>query len=299
MKTQAWIVLLCIIGLASGGRKDRKRNEERRRRNEERRKANEGRERTSRGLVPQLLPNYTEPSLPPPTEVNCANAFMACAYRDGCGVALQQYELTCSNLVTGITDTCSRSCQHALIALLSTTEGQRLMECRCENEDCELKKKRIEPCRAAVTWQSSPSTQVSCSAASWICLADPLCAKALDYYNLNCRAMFKGRRCGKKCHNSLDILLRQKAASKLATCYCDGTEDYDCAAIRENTDTLCFGKKKVEEELAEAEDNTIEGSSRSSAASKPAVLVAVFSVIFTYLIPDTIASLRELMIVTL
>jgi hypothetical protein len=31
--------------------------------------------------VPQLLPNYTEPSLPPPGEVGCNYAFMACAYR--------------------------------------------------------------------------------------------------------------------------------------------------------------------------------------------------------------------------
>ena len=39
------------------------------------------RERTSRGLVPQLLPNYTEPELPPPGEVGCNYAFMSCAYR--------------------------------------------------------------------------------------------------------------------------------------------------------------------------------------------------------------------------
>ena len=29
-----------------------------------------GRERSSRGLVPQLLPNYTEPELPNASEVN-------------------------------------------------------------------------------------------------------------------------------------------------------------------------------------------------------------------------------------
>ncbi len=46
-----------------------------------RRPSEEVRERTSRGLVPQLLPNYTEPSLPPPGEVGCNYAFMACAYR--------------------------------------------------------------------------------------------------------------------------------------------------------------------------------------------------------------------------
>ena len=257
-------------------------------------------ERSSRGLVPQLLPNYTEPVLPPAEDVSCGMSFVACAYRAGCGLALQQYERTCDPLVTGLTAACSRPCQHALIALLSTEEGKRLMACQCEDDDCRLKKARIEPCRAAVTWQSSPSTLVSCSAATWICLADPLCAKALDYYNLNCQAMFKGRRCSKKCRNSLDILLRQDAAGKLATCYCDGSEDFECAAIRDNTDTLCFGKKKVDITIDKEEevDNTIEGASAAGRRSRP-LWTAVVSVLVSFWIPNTIGSLRELLIVTL
>lgn len=253
--------------------------------------------RSSRGLVPQLLPNYTEPELPLAADVGCNYAFMSCAYRDGCGAALQQYELTCSELVSGVTETCSRSCQHALIALLSTPEGERMMECKCENNDCELKKTRIEPCRSAVTWQSDPNTLVSCSAATWICLANPLCATALDYYNRNCKAMFKGRKCSRKCRNSLDILLRQESAGKLATCFCDGTEEFDCATIRENTDTLCFGKKKEIETQVEI-DNTIQGASTGSSRKRP-LIVAIFSIIISYLIPETVSSLRSLLTITL
>ena len=306
MRLELCLILLWIGGNL-GGRKDRRRQEDGEERGGEGRRGDdssedEGRERSSRGLVPQLLPNYTVPELPPPSDVGCSYAFMSCAYRDGCGTALQQYELTCGELSSGVTTTCSRSCQHALVALLSTPEGGRLMQCRCENTDCELKKQRIEPCRAAVTWQSSPASQVSCSAATWICLADPLCATALDYYNRNCQAMFKGRKCSKKCRNSLDILLRQESAGKLATCFCDGTEDFECATIRENTDTLCFGKKKevVKDQEKEQEelDNTIDGSSSSGTGRRP-LLVAVVSVILSYLIPDTIGALRDLLTVSL
>lgn len=254
--------------------------------------------------MPQLLPNYTAPAEPAAAEVGCSAAFMACAYRDGCGRALEQYELTCANLVSGLTDVCSLACQHALIALLSTPEGGRLMECRCEDETCRAKTARVEPCRAAVTWQSSPHALVSCSTATWICLADPLCATALDYYNRNCKAMFKGRRCTGRCRNSLDILLRQRSAAKLATCRCDGTEDFPCAAIREHTDTLCFGKKKTQEEVTEVEndgelDNTIPGSSGATAASKRPLVLVIGSLLASYLIPETVASLRALLTVSL
>ena len=38
--------------------------------------------------------------------------------------------------------------------------------------------------------------------------------------------------------------MRQESAGKLATCFCDGTEDFKCKEIRENTDSLCFEKEK-------------------------------------------------------
>ena len=62
-----------------------------------RKKKGRNRDRSSRGLVPQLLANYTAPSLPPAHEVGCNHATMACAYRAGCGLALQQYMKSCTN----------------------------------------------------------------------------------------------------------------------------------------------------------------------------------------------------------
>ena len=50
----------------------------------------------------------------------------------------------------GTTSACSVSCQHALVGLISTAEGERLMDCTCQNPDCSLEKKRVEPCREEV-----------------------------------------------------------------------------------------------------------------------------------------------------
>ena len=84
-----------------------------------------------RAVVPQLLPNYTTTPLPPPHSVVCSKAWLSCSYRDGCGLALQQYVSACSDLVAGHSSHCDVNCRLALVALLSTTEGERLMQvCR-------------------------------------------------------------------------------------------------------------------------------------------------------------------------
>ena len=83
-----------------------------------------------RGLVPQLWANYTGPALPDPETVECTEAQLKCAYRTGCGLALQQYVLGCSDLAEGKSEVCNSHCRHALIALTSTLEGQRLMKVR-------------------------------------------------------------------------------------------------------------------------------------------------------------------------
>ena len=75
----------------------------------------------------------------------------------------------------------------------------------------------MAPCQEEVELATDPDTIVSCTSAQWICAADPDCSTALDWYNTLCRAMFKGRKCTKKCHNSISILRRQKAARKLGT----------------------------------------------------------------------------------
>ena len=81
-----------------------------------------------KGLVPQLWENYTDPAEPAPETVPCNVARMKCAYRAGCGLALQNYALGCMDLVQGKTSVCNTHCRHSLIALLSTHEGQRLMK---------------------------------------------------------------------------------------------------------------------------------------------------------------------------
>lgn len=81
-----------------------------------------------RGLVPQLWPNYTGPPELPAEEESCNVAQLKCAYRDGCGLAIQNYMLACSALAEGKTTVCSTYCKHSLIALMSTPEGKRLMK---------------------------------------------------------------------------------------------------------------------------------------------------------------------------
>lgn len=255
------VLVLCTVGVQAG-RRDRPRAQ--------RQRGSRVRDRTSRGLVPQLMANYSTPAPPPAHEVGCNDAYLTCAYRGGCGKALQEYMLNCAALREGLTDTCSKQCQFALIALLSTPEGERLMQCSCSSVDsagetaCLVEKERVEPCSAEVIWNTAPGTAVSCSAATWICAADPLCSTAMLYYQENCKAMFKGRKCSKKCKNSLDIMLRQKSAAKLSTCHCEGTEDFDCAAVRLYTDVLCFGKKIVAEEV---ETNEVESPPQKTSGS--------------------------------
>lgn len=83
-------------------------------------------------------------------------------------------------------------------------------------------------------------TVMSCRMAQSICSADALCSTALGYYNRYCKAMFLGKKCSSRCHNSISILRRQEKAEKLKTCKCDGREDYDCHAIQRNMEKLCF-----------------------------------------------------------
>ena len=105
---------------------------------------------------------------------------------------------------------------------------------------------------------------MTCSAAQWICGADPACATAFEYYQRFCGALFRGRACTPRCRNSVDILRRQAAARKLETCRC---EDEGCQVIKDLTEELCYPKEVEDNEVA---TNEIEGSS-GSASSLPAM----------------------------
>ncbi|XP_044264317.1 growth arrest-specific protein 1-like isoform X2 [Tribolium madens] len=177
------------------------------------------------------------------TPLPCEEARMRCAYRVGCGTALQHYVMGCSGVLQGPPPShCPEICHHSLIALTSTEEGKDLMNCECSDEYCEDQKRRTEICRPQVM-KSISEPVVSCRMAQWICAADALCSTALEYYNHYCRAMFHGKKCTPRCNNSISILRRQEKAAKLTMCKCDGLEDYDCPAIQRNMEKLCFHKR--------------------------------------------------------
>ena len=171
---------------------------------------------------------------------SCEEARLKCAYRTGCGMALQNNIVGSSDVLHGSETSCPESCQHALIALTSTEEGKNLMTCVCNDDFCEETKRKVEICRPHVLLANRNETIVSCRIAQRICAADALCSTALEYYNHYCRAMFHGRKCTHRCNNSISILSRQEKAAKLNSCRCDGHEDYDCPGIRTNMVRLCF-----------------------------------------------------------
>ncbi|XP_026288464.2 growth arrest-specific protein 1-like [Frankliniella occidentalis] len=171
---------------------------------------------------------------------SCEEARLKCAYRTGCGRALQMYIVGCSALHHGPPGHCPEACQQALIALTSTDEGKDLMTCQCADDLCEETKRRVEVCRPSVLRATRNESVVSCRVAQWICGADALCSTALEYYHRYCRRMFRGQKCTARCKNSISILRRQDKAAKLDSCWCDGKEEYDCPAIRSNMAQLCF-----------------------------------------------------------
>ncbi|KAL1513655.1 hypothetical protein ABEB36_003040 [Hypothenemus hampei] len=172
--------------------------------------------------------------------IPCEEARLKCAYREGCGTALQHYLLDCSGVLQGPhKHYCPQICEYSLIALVSTEEGKALMECECSDPYCQDQKQRTEICKPNVM-KIIHEPVVPCRIAQWICNADVQCLTAFDYYQRNCKAMFHGKKCTPKCHNSISILRRQEKAQKLKMCKCDGTEDYNCHGIQRNMDKLCF-----------------------------------------------------------
>ncbi|XP_033227605.1 growth arrest-specific protein 1-like [Belonocnema kinseyi] len=135
-------------------------------------------------------------ALPTNNSITCDEARLRCAYRTGCGMALQHYLTRCTSVLHENINECPESCQHALIALTSTDEGKDLMRCDCTNGDhlCMQSKQRVEICRSSVI-AAMNRTRISCRIATWICNADALCSTALNYYHVNCKSMFLGRKC--------------------------------------------------------------------------------------------------------
>ncbi|XP_050305342.1 growth arrest-specific protein 1-like isoform X2 [Anthonomus grandis grandis] len=172
----------------------------------------------------------------------CEEARMKCAYREGCGKALQHYLIGCSGVLPGPEGLayCPGICAFSLVALISTEEGKALMDCECGGDAyCEEEKQRTEICKPQVL-RTINEPIVPCTVAESICHADSECSTAFGYYQRYCKAMFHGKKCTPKCHNSINILRRQNKAQKLKECKCDGTEDYNCRGIQRNMEKLCF-----------------------------------------------------------
>lgn len=202
----------------------------------------------------------------------CVDMQSRCIQRVGCGMALQNYLVGCADLVNrddydldldtprpsrrrgggrrggrGQERACLPRCRRALISLLSTEdgEGEQFMTCDCQGEEfCVEQRQRLDVCgrevmsslRAAL----DDTTPIDCSLAEMICEADTSCQAALDYYRDHCRQLFDGKTCSKRCNNSIAILHRQDKGRKLATCHCDGSEGYNCPALRHHTQRLCY-----------------------------------------------------------
>ncbi|KAH9520192.1 hypothetical protein Btru_060242 [Bulinus truncatus] len=183
---------------------------------------------------------------------SCHVAQLRCHARSGCHMALNNFFLHCHAVIKGSTmATCPIECKHALVSLLSTEDnaGAAFVNCQCHKKGvCSERKERVAICQREVLESMNilreDAQPVSCNLARGICEADTSCLAALQYYYDHCTRLFSGVRCTARCKNSLEILSRQPHASKLRTCRCDGTEDYDCEAVKVNTETMCFHKKK-------------------------------------------------------
>ena len=130
-------------------------------------------------------------------------------------------------------------------AAAAVIKSHFMLQCDCgEDVECQTAKSQIEACRDPVTYATRNDTIVSCTEARWICSADAECGKALEYYHLLCRNMFRGRKCSERCKNSLNILQRQEKAAKLLECQCDPNaeliESFQCSDIKQNMQELCF-----------------------------------------------------------
>ena len=113
-------------------------------------------------------------------------------------------------------DESDESDEHGQNSKIGETCLYLVFQCDCAGDvDCLNARRRIEACRHDVVYANRLDTVVSCTEAQWICTADAECSKALEYYNLLCRGMFKGKRCNQRCKNSIQILGRQTKAIKL------------------------------------------------------------------------------------
>lgn len=198
----------------------------------------------SSSAIKQSSPPQVAAELANKQVMSCEQAYTQCALRKACAPALKAYNDHCHELISNQTNECSPKCLDAMIALRSSEEGADLANCDCQSNDyCMASKVRSQLCKAQVDKSLDPKTVVSCSTASWICMADQSCAPALGFYYRNCRSLLSQRHCSARCNNSLTVLHRQPKALKLISCQCDGSEDFPCLRLKTFTEQLCLNKQ--------------------------------------------------------
>lgn len=102
-------------------------------------------------------------------------------------------------------------------------------------------KSRVEVCRPLVVEASKNNSIVSCELAQWICMVDPVCSSALNYYDTYCKRVLSGSPCTERCLNSVEILRRQEKAHKMNRCWCAGQTAAQCLREKERMVRLCYG----------------------------------------------------------
>ncbi|XP_025198985.1 growth arrest-specific protein 1-like [Melanaphis sacchari] len=192
-------------------------------------------------------------------QVMCEDVRMKCAMGMGCSMALQHYLAKCDKVLQTDSATCPESCLYALVALTSTEDGKRMMDCKCRDHYCEEMKARVEVCRPFVLEASKNETVVPCELANWVCMVDTVCSTALDYYQTYCRRMLVGVACTERCLNSVEILRRQEKAAKMNRCRCTGKSAVECLRNKERMVRLCYG--------GEADPRLQQGGSSSSSGN--------------------------------
>lgn len=174
-------------------------------------------------------------------QVMCEDVRLRCAFGPGCSMALHNYFAKCDRMLQADSTTCPESCLYALVALISTEDGRRMLDCTCRDRYCEEMKARVEVCRPLVLEASKNETVVPCELANWVCTVDPVCSAALGYFQTYCRRMLVGVACTERCLNSVEILQRQEKASKMNRCRCSGRSAVECLRHKERMVRLCYG----------------------------------------------------------
>ena len=196
------------------------------------------------GLFHVLEANKESPKLCVKAEQNCRDDVFMCGlafgrFASACGLTdnpmSSRSNQNWSNLASPTPKPCSSECRSAIKGLIRTKRGKELYECDCRLDgDCLVVKARATSCL------NMPSNRpyISCTMALWNCTQDPTCGLLQSQFLDDCREMFNGVRCEKKCLKILNELQKTKFGHALTHCECDSSGEAYCRAIRAHSKQL-------------------------------------------------------------